>query len=165
MTTPPPPFAVGLGYDVHQLVRNRRLVLGGVEIPHEFGLLGHSDADVLIHAIADALLGAAGMGDIGHHFPNNDPSWKDADSRGLLRIVVGHLHEAGWRVGNVDATVIAQAPRLAPHVDLMRERLGGDLGTGPAGVNIKATTNERLGFIGRHEGIAALATAMIFRVT
>ncbi len=163
MSTSPPPFAVGLGYDVHQLVRNRRLVLGGVEIPHEFGLLGHSDADVLIHAIADALLGAAGMRDIGHHFPNHDPSWKDADSRGLLRIVVGRLHEAGWRIGNVDATVIAQAPRLAPHVDLMRERLGADMGIGPERVNIKATTNERLGFIGRHEGIAALATAIVYR--
>lgn len=157
------PFAVGTGYDVHQLVRGRRLVLGGVEIAHEVGLLGHSDADVLIHAIADALLGAAGLGDIGHHFPNNDERWRDADSRQLLRIVVEHLKEDGWRIGNVDATVIAQAPRIAPHIALMRERLGADMGIPDARVNIKATTNERLGFIGRSEGIAAMATALILK--
>lgn len=157
------PFAVGTGYDVHQLVRGRRLVLGGVEIPHEVGLLGHSDADVLIHAIADALLGAAGLGDIGHHFPNNDEKWRDADSRELLRIVVEHLRELGWRIGNVDATLIAQAPRIAPHIALMRERLGADMGIPDARVNIKATTNERLGFIGRSEGIAAMATALILK--
>jgi len=159
----PPPFAVGLGYDVHQLVRDRRLVLGGVEIKNDLGLLGHSDADVLIHAIADALLGAAGLNDIGQHFPNNDPSWKDADSRQLLRIVVKNLREAGWRIGNVDATVIAQAPRVAPHVPLMRERLGADMEIGPERVNIKATTNERMGFIGRMEGIGAFATALIYK--
>ncbi|MDX2177706.1 MAG: 2-C-methyl-D-erythritol 2,4-cyclodiphosphate synthase [Candidatus Sumerlaeia bacterium] len=161
--TAPPPFAVGFGYDVHQLARHRRLVLGGVELPHDLGLLGHSDADVLIHAIADAVLGAAGLGDIGRHFPNTEQRWKDADSRVLLRIVVGDVQKLGWRVGNVDATVIAEAPRISPHVALMCERLSADLAVAPAQVNIKATTNERMGFLGRGEGIAAMATALLFR--
>ncbi len=152
---------IGQGFDVHAFAEGRRLVLGGVEIPHDRGLAGHSDADVLIHAICDALLGAAGMGDIGHHFPDDDDAWKGADSRDLLAHVVRLLARAGWRTGNVDATVIAQAPRLAPHLAAMRECLAGLLGVEEACVNIKATTSERLGFTGRGEGMAAMAVALI----
>ncbi len=152
---------IGQGFDVHAFAEGRRLVLGGVEIPHDRGLAGHSDADVLIHAICDALLGAAGMGDIGHHFPDSDDAWKGADSCDLLAHVVRLLAEGGWRVGNVDATVIAQAPRLAPHLPAMRARLAGLLRVEESGVNIKATTTERLGFTGRGEGMAAMAVALI----
>jgi 2-C-methyl-D-erythritol 2,4-cyclodiphosphate synthase len=154
---------IGHGFDVHALVSGRRLVLGGVEIPHDKGLEGHSDADVLIHAVCDALLGAAGLGDIGHHFPDDDPRYRDVDSRILLRTVGERLAEEGWRVGNVDVTVLAQAPRLAPHIDAMRANLAADLQADPAAVNVKATTTERLGFIGREEGIAAESVAMIER--
>ena len=162
---PPPPFAVGTGYDVHPFAAGRRLVLGGVEIPSELGLLGHSDADVLLHALCDALLGAAGLPDIGHFYPSGDPRWKDADSRNLLRDVAARLRELGWLVGNVDCVVIAEKPRVYPNVGLMKERIGADLGIDGARVGIKATTNEKMGFVGRGEGIAALATALLYRAS
>jgi 2-C-methyl-D-erythritol 2,4-cyclodiphosphate synthase len=152
---------VGQGFDVHALVPGRPLMLGGVRVPHDKGLAGHSDADVLIHAVCDALLGAAGLGDIGRHFPDSDPRYKNIDSRQLLRHVRDLLAQGGWRVANVDATIIAQAPRLAPHIDRMRANLAEDLGIPLAQVNVKATTTERLGFIGREEGIAAQAVALI----
>ena len=152
---------VGFGYDSHRFAEGRRLIIGGVEVNYEKGLLGHSDADVLLHAICDALLGAAALGDIGRHFSDRDPRWKDADSRGLLREVARMLREAGWGVANVDATVIAQAPRMAPHFARMTGNIAADLGIQPAAVNLKATTTERLGFIGRGEGIAAQAIALI----
>ncbi len=155
------PFRIGQGYDVHALVPGRRLILGGVEIPHPLGLAGHSDADVLLHAITDAILGAAGCGDIGRLFPDNEPAWKDADSRDLLRRAVRRVGEAGWAVGNVDATVIAQAPRIAPHVAAMQAKVAADLGIPPDRVNIKGKTTERLGFTGRGEGIAAEAVALL----
>jgi 2-C-methyl-D-erythritol 2,4-cyclodiphosphate synthase len=154
---------VGHGLDVHALVAGRRLVLGGVEIPHDLGLAGHSDADVLIHAVCDALLGAAGLGDIGRHFPDTDPQYADIDSRVLLRAVHERLGREGWRVGNVDVTVIAQAPRLAPYIESMRANLAADLKVDPSVVNIKATTTELLGFIGRGEGIAVESLALIER--
>jgi len=154
---------VGHGFDVHALVAGRKLIIGGVEIPHERGLLGHSDADVLLHAICDALLGAAGMGDIGRHFPDHDPSYKGIDSRELLRQVERLLNDGGWRLGNVDATIIAQAPRMAPHIPAMREHVAADLGVTVAAVNIKATTTERLGLTGREEGIAAEAVCLLVR--
>jgi 2-C-methyl-D-erythritol 2,4-cyclodiphosphate synthase len=154
---------IGNGFDVHALVPGRKLVLGGVEIPFELGLDGHSDADVLLHALADAILGALALGDIGRHFPDSDARWKGADSRVLLRHVAGLATAAGYRIGNVDVTVIAQAPRLAPHVPLMRERIAADLGCEVACVSVKATTTERLGFAGRGEGIAALASALLVR--
>ncbi|HET9701101.1 MAG TPA: 2-C-methyl-D-erythritol 2,4-cyclodiphosphate synthase [Burkholderiales bacterium] len=152
---------IGQGFDVHRLVAGRRLVIGGVEIPHDKGLLGHSDADVLLHAICDALLGAAALGDIGRHFSDRDPRWRDADSRGLLRQVAGMLREAGWRVANVDATVIAQAPRIAPHAAAMVANIAADLGIPAAAVNVKAKTSEGLGYVGRGEGIVAEAVALI----
>ena len=152
---------IGHGFDVHAFAEGRRLILGGVEIPHDRGLLGHSDADVLIHAICDALLGAAGQGDIGRHFPDSDPRYKGIDSRELLRHVAGLLDARGWRVGNVDATIIAQAPRMAPHIPAMRERLAADLGISVEALNVKATTTEKLGFTGRGEGIAAEAVCLI----
>ena len=155
------PFRVGLGYDVHRLAEGRELWLGGVRIEHATGLLGHSDADVLLHAVCDALLGAAALGDIGHHFPDTDMRWKGADSKVLLKEVVRLLGEAGWRVGNVDATIIAQAPRMAPHIPAMRERLAADLGISVEALNVKATTTEKLGFTGRGEGIAAEAVCLI----
>lgn len=155
------PFRIGQGCDVHALAPGRRLILGGVTIPHAQGLLGHSDADVLLHAVTDALLGAAGLGDIGGLFPDSEPRWKDADSRVLLRGAVAAVLAAGWRVGNVDATVIAQAPRIAPHVAAMRANLAADLGVDAACINIKGKTTERLGFIGRGEGIAAEAVALL----
>lgn len=154
---------VGHGFDVHAFAAGRRLVIGGVEIPHELGLLGHSDADVLLHAICDALLGAAGLGDIGRHFPDSDPRYKGIDSRELLRHVAGLLAERGWRAGNVDATIIAQAPKMAPYIPGMVERIAADLGVEAAAVNVKATTTERLGFTGRGEGIAAEAVCLIER--
>lgn len=152
---------IGHGYDVHAFAEGRRLVLGGVEIPHDRGLMGHSDADVLIHAICDALLGAAGLGDIGRHFPDSDARYKGIDSRELLRHVAALLHAGGWRVGNVDATLIAQAPRMAPHIPAMRERLAADLGITVDALNVKATTTEKLGFTGRQEGIAAEAVCLL----
>ncbi len=152
---------VGHGFDVHAFAAERRLVIGGVEIPHALGLAGHSDADVLIHAVCDALLGAAGLGDIGRHFPDSDARYRGIDSRELLRHVASLLGADGWRVANVDATIIAQAPRMAPHIPAMRERLAADLGLAPGAVNVKATTTERLGFTGRGECIAAEAVCLI----
>lgn len=154
-------FRIGQGFDVHPLVPGRRLLIGGVEIPFERGLHGHSDADVLLHAITDAVLGAAGLGDIGRHFPDSDARWAGADSRMLLREAMAGVRQAGWRVNNVDATVVAQAPRIAPYVDAMRVLIAADLGIDPACVNIKGKTTERLGFTGRGEGIAAQAVALL----
>jgi 2-C-methyl-D-erythritol 2,4-cyclodiphosphate synthase len=154
---------VGHGYDVHALVRERKLVVGGVEIAFEKGLAGHSDADVLLHAITDALLGAAGLGDIGRHFPDTDPAYRGADSRELLRQAVARVRAAGYSVSNVDATIIAQAPRMAPHIPAMVANIAADLGVGTDRVNVKAKTTERLGFTGRGEGIAAEAVALLDR--
>ena len=152
---------VGQGYDVHALVPGRRLVIGGIEVPHGHGLLGHSDADVLLHAITDALLGAAALGDIGRHFPDSDARWRDADSTVLLAEAARLVRAAGWEIGNVDATVIAQAPKLAAHLPLMVERITAALAVGPGQVGVKAKTGERLGFTGRGEGIAAQAVALL----
>jgi 2-C-methyl-D-erythritol 2,4-cyclodiphosphate synthase len=152
---------IGQGFDVHALAAGRKLVVGGVEIAHDKGLAGHSDADVLLHAICDALLGAAGMGDIGRHFPDTDPKYKGIDSRELLREVSRKLAGARYRVLNVDATIIAQAPRMAPHIARMRENIAADLGLPVDVVNVKATTTEELGFAGRGEGIAAEAICLI----
>lgn len=152
---------VGQGFDVHALVPGRRLVIGGVEIPHERGLLGHSDADVLLHAICDALLGAAALGDIGRHFPDSDPRYQGIDSRELLRHVAGLLASRGFRVANLDATIIAQAPRMAPHIPAMVANIAADIGVDAGAVNVKATTTESLGFTGRGEGIAAQAICLI----
>ena len=152
---------IGHGFDVHAFAEGRRLIIGGVDIPHEQGLLGHSDADVLIHAICDALLGAAGLGDIGRHFPDSDARYKGIDSRKLLRHVASLLEERGWSVGNVDATIIAQAPKMAPHIPAMVENLAADLCLAAGAINIKATTTEKLGFTGRREGIAAEAVCLI----
>lgn len=151
----------GIGYDVHRLVPSRPLVLGGVTIDHPLGLEGHSDADVLLHAIADALLGAAALGDIGHHFPPGDPRYKDADSRDLLRQTAGLVRAAGFALVNVDATIIAEAPRIGPHAPAMRAAIAACLELPPEAVSIKATTNEGMGFVGRGEGIAALAVATL----
>jgi len=156
-------FRIGQGFDVHPLVPGRRLVIGGVDIPFAQGLHGHSDADVLLHAITDAILGAAGLGDIGRHFPDSDARWQGADSRMLLREAMAGVRQSGWRVGNVDATVVAQAPRIAPHVDAMRALIAADLGIAAACVNIKGKTTERLGFTGRGEGIAAQAVALLVK--
>ena len=156
-------FRVGHGYDVHRLTKGRRLVLGGVEIPFERGLLGHSDADVLTHAIMDALLGAAALGDIGHLFPDTDPAFKDADSLLLAKKVAARLRENGWEIGNLDATVLAQAPKLAPYITLMRENLAAALGVSFDRVSVKATTEEGLGFTGEGLGIAAHAICLIYR--
>lgn len=152
---------VGTGFDVHALVAGRRLMLGGVEIAHPRGLLAHSDGDVLLHAIADAVLGAAGLGDIGKMFPDDDARWRGADSRVLLRQVVGLARTAGWRVENVDCTVIAQAPKIAPHVAAMRVAIAADLAIEAAQVNVKGKTTEHLGFTGRGEGIAAQAAVLL----
>ena len=152
---------IGHGYDVHRLVEERKLVLGGVEIPFERGLLGHSDADVLTHAVMDALLGAAALGDIGQHFPDTDPAYKGADSLKLLDHVMELLAQKGWRVGNVDATVIAQRPKLAGFIPAMREHLAERMGVGVEQVNVKATTEEKLGFTGAGEGIAVHAVALL----
>lgn len=152
---------VGQGYDVHPLVEGRKLVLGGLSIPYEKGLGGHSDADVLLHALGDALLGAAGLGDLGGHFPPEDPRWRDADSSGLLRRVVGELRDHGWDVISCDLTLIAEAPRLAPYREAIRERIAEILAIGVDAVGLKATTNEGLGALGRGEGMAALAVALI----
>lgn len=159
--TPVPPVRVGIGYDVHSVAPGRKLVLAGVEIPAEFGLQGHSDADVVLHAVMDALLGAAGLPDIGHLFPPSDGRYAGADSRHLLRQVVAEVARAGWVPLQVDVTVVAERPRLAPFIPAMRERLAGDLALDPARVGLKATTNEGLGFLGRGEGIAAMAVALL----
>lgn len=156
---------IGHGFDVHRLVEGRRLVVGGVEINHTHGLLGHSDADVLLHAICDALLGAAALGDIGRHFPDSDSRYRGIDSRELLRHVASLVAERMLRVGNVDATIIAQAPRMAPHVPAMVSRIAADLGIDADRVNVKATTTEKLGFTGRGEGIAAEAVCLLFPVS
>ncbi len=154
---------VGHGFDVHAFAANRKLIIGGVDIPHELGLAGHSDADVLLHAICDALLGAAGLGDIGRHFPDTDAMFSGIDSRILLRRVVEQLRERTWRIGNVDATLIAQAPKMAPHIARMTAHIADDLGVAIDRVNVKATTTEKLGFTGRGEGIAAEAVCLIER--
>ena len=156
-------FRVGTGFDVHALVENRALILAGVQIPYTKGLLGHSDADVALHALMDALLGAAGKGDIGKHFPDTDAKYEGADSRRLLRIVVEMLQEDGWQVNNADVTIIAQQPKLAPYIAAMKSLVAQDLGILEEAVNIKATTTEKLGFTGRGEGIAAEAVVSIIR--
>lgn len=156
-------FRIGQGFDVHALVPGRKLMLGGVEIPFPLGLLGHSDADALLHAITDALLGAAGAGDIGQWFPDDDPQWRGADSRLLLRHAAARVTEMGWRIVNVDATVICEKPRLAPHVAAMRANIAADLALPVTAVNVKAKTCERLGFVGRGEGIATQAVVLLQR--
>ena len=156
-----PPFRIGNGYDIHRLVPERALILGGVNIPHTLGLLGHSDADVLTHAVMDALLGALGLGDIGHYFPPDDPQWAGADSVMLLTQVRQLVAERGWQVANVDTVVVAERPKLKPHIPAMQARLAEALGVAPAQVGVKATTNERLGPVGREEGIAAHAVALL----
>lgn len=155
---------IGQGYDVHRLVEGRKLILGGVDIPYEFGLLGHSDADVLTHAVMDALLGAAGMGDIGRHFPDTDPQYAGADSLKLLAAVVQKLADVGWTIGNVDSTIVAQRPKLAPYLPQMQLNLASVMGVHPDQVNIKATTEEKLGFTGSGEGMAAQAIALLVKV-
>ncbi|MBR2890109.1 MAG: 2-C-methyl-D-erythritol 2,4-cyclodiphosphate synthase [Oscillospiraceae bacterium] len=152
---------IGHGYDVHRLVEGRDLILGGVKIDYELGLLGHSDADVLLHAVMDALLGAAGLRDIGYHFPDTDPKYKGADSRALLRAVKEKLNEAGYRVGNVDVTMIAQRPKLKPHIPQMMENIAADLGVEVSRINVKATTEEHLGFTGSGEGMACHAVCLL----
>ena len=155
------PFRVGHGYDVHRLVADRKLILGGVHIPHETGLLGHSDADVLTHAVMDALLGALALGDIGKFFPDNDPAYLGADSLQLAKEVVGFIRHEGWEIGNVDATILAQAPKLAPHILSMRQNLADALGIPVDRVGVKATTEEKLGFTGEKLGIAAHAVCLL----
>lgn len=155
---------IGHGYDVHRLTAGRKLILGGVEIAHTMGLDGHSDADVVVHAIMDALLGAAALGDIGRHFPDTDPQYKGADSLKLLARVGELLKEAGYGVGNIDATILAQRPKLAPHIPQMEENVARTLGLAKNQVNIKATTEEHLGFTGREEGIAAHAVALLAEI-
>lgn len=154
---------IGQGFDVHAFAENRRLIIGGVDIPYDKGLLGHSDADVLLHAICDALLGAAGLGDIGRHFPDTDAKFKDMNSRELLRDVAAKIQSLGWAAGNVDATIIAQAPKMAPHIPAMVKNIAADLGMALDQVNVKATTTEKLGFTGRGEGIAAQAVCLLIR--
>jgi 2-C-methyl-D-erythritol 2,4-cyclodiphosphate synthase len=155
---------IGQGYDVHQLVTDRRLVLGGVEIPFERGLEGHSDGDALLHAVADAILGAIGAGDLGRHFPSSDERWRGAASGDILARVVEMMREAGYEIGNLDATIVAQAPRLAPHQKAMHENLAGLLGASPSRVNLKLTSTDRLGAIGRGEGIASMAVVLLEEV-
>ena len=155
---------IGHGYDVHAFAENRKLIIGGVDIPHHLGLAGHSDADVLLHAICDAMLGAAGLGDIGRHFPDTDARYKGIDSRKLLQEVARLLHEKGYAVNNLDATIIAQAPKMAPHISQMVINIAADIGVEADAVNVKATTTEKLGFAGREEGIAAEAVCLIGKV-
>ncbi|MBP9217665.1 MAG: 2-C-methyl-D-erythritol 2,4-cyclodiphosphate synthase [Sterolibacterium sp.] len=159
--TNPPAFRIGQGFDVHAFADHRKLILGGVEIPYARGLLGHSDADVLLHALTDALLGAAGLGDIGRLYPDHDPQYAGADSRVLLRGALAAVRQAGWRVGNVDATIIAQAPKISPYAAAMCHNIAADLAIATACVNIKGKTTERLGFTGRGEGIAAEAVILL----
>ncbi len=155
-------FRIGQGYDSHKLVTGRKLIIGGVTIPHTMGLLGHSDADVLLHAITDAILGAAALGDIGRHFPDTDERFKGADSRVLLRESVKRVAAAGYVIGNIDATIIAQAPKMAPHIPGMIENIASDLGVSINQVNVKAKTNEKMGFVGREEGVVAEAVALLY---
>lgn len=152
---------IGHGYDVHRFTDGDFITLGGVRIPHKYGLLAHSDGDVVLHALSDALLGAAALGDIGKHFPDTDPQFKGADSRVLLRHVVGIVQAKGWKVGNIDATIVAQAPKMAPHIETMRQFIAQDLQIELDQVNVKATTTEKLGFTGREEGIAVHAVALL----
>ncbi len=159
-----PDIRTGNGFDVHRLVEGRRCIICGVDIPHTLGLLGHSDADVALHALSDALLGAAALGDIGKHFPDTDPKWKGADSRMLLREIVAILAREGFAPSNVDVTIIAQAPKMLPHIPQMRANVAAELSLPLDRVSIKATTTEKLGFTGRAEGIAAQASALIFKV-
>jgi 2-C-methyl-D-erythritol 2,4-cyclodiphosphate synthase len=159
-----PPFRIGQGYDCHALVAGRKLIIGGVTIPHATGLMGHSDADVLLHAITDAIIGAAGLGDIGKHFPDTDPKFSGADSRTLLRAIAERITQAGYAIGNVDATIIAQAPKMAPHIPQMVTNIAADLGLDAGCVNVKAKTNEKLGYLGREEGIAAEAVTLLYRI-
>ena len=156
-------FRIGQGFDVHPLAEGRKCIIGGVEIPYEKGLLGHSDADVLLHAISDAILGALGEGDIGRHFPDTDPAYKDADSVKLLERVWAMAKAEGYRLGNVDATIIAEQPKMAPHIPRMRETIARTLEADPSRVNVKATTTERLGFVGRKEGIAAQSVVLLIK--
>ena len=153
----------GIGYDAHRLVENRRLVLGGVVVPHDRGLLGHSDADVAVHALMDALLGAIAAGDIGQHFPDTDPAWKDADSIKLLEAVAALLRERGWRVVNADMTILCEKPKLAPHIPAMVERIAGLLGVGAGQVNVKAKTAEKMGPVGQGDAMEARAIALLFK--
>ncbi|WP_269532937.1 2-C-methyl-D-erythritol 2,4-cyclodiphosphate synthase [Chitinimonas sp. BJYL2] len=157
------PIRIGQGWDVHRLVEGRPLILGGVHIPHDKGLLGHSDADALLHALTDAILGAAGLGDIGRHFPDTDPEFKGADSRALLREAVRRVAAAGWRVGNVDASILVQAPKMAPHIPAMVAHIADDLGIEPSCVNVKAKTYEKLGPVGQGESIEAQAVCLLVR--
>jgi 2-C-methyl-D-erythritol 2,4-cyclodiphosphate synthase len=154
---------IGNGYDIHRLVSDRPLILGGVQIPHELGLLGHSDADALTHAIMDAMLGALSLGDIGHYFPPSDPQWKDADSLKLLAQVNGLIHQQGWQISNLDTVIVAERPKIKPHIQAMRDRLASVLELAPDQIGIKATTNEKLGPVGREEGIAAYAVALLLK--
>lgn len=166
MNSPSPyalPFRIGQGYDCHALVPGRPLIMGGVTIPHRSGLLGHSDADVLLHAITDALLGAAGLGDIGRHFPDADPEFAGADSRVLLRVAGERVRSTAYEIGNIDATIIAQAPKMAPHLPRMIAHIAEDLGLFETQINLKAKTNERLGWEGREEGMAAQAIVLLLR--
>jgi len=163
MTASVAPFRIGQGYDIHALVEGRPLILGGVTIDYHKGLLGHSDADALLHAITDALLGAAGLGDIGRHFPDTDESYRGADSRVLLRETLSLVQATGYQIGNIDASVICQAPKLAPYIPQMVAYIAEDLRTSPQHVNIKAKTNEKLGHLGRGEGIAVHAVALLYR--
>jgi 2-C-methyl-D-erythritol 2,4-cyclodiphosphate synthase len=158
-----PPFRIGQGYDCHALVSGRKLIIGGVTIPHATGLLGHSDADVLLHAVTDALFGAAGLGDIGRHFPDTDARFSGADSRMLLREAVKRVAAAGYAIGNIDATIIAQAPKMAPHIERMIANIAADSELESARINVKAKTNEKLGYLGREEGIAAEAIVLVYR--
>ena len=158
------PFRIGNGFDVHRLVEGRDCIICGVKIPYDRGLLGHSDADVALHALADAILGAAALGDIGKHFPDTDPQWKGADSRMLLLEVAAIAARQGWAAANVDVTIIAQAPKMLPHIPAMRENIASDLSLPLDCVSVKATTTERLGFTGRGEGIAAQASALLYRI-
>ena len=161
MTAPKLPFRIGQGYDCHALVEGRKLIIGGVDIPHHVGLLGHSDADVLLHAITDSILGAAALGDIGKHFPDTDVQFKGADSRTLLKEAARRVVATGYSIGNVDCTIIAQRPKMAPHIQAMRANIAEDLGLDIGQVNVKAKTNEKLGYLGREEGIAAESIAML----
>lgn len=157
----PPPVRVGIGYDVHRLTSDRPLILGGVTVPHEYGLAGHSDADVVVHAICDALLGAVAQGDLGQHFPDTAEQWKHADSLQLLAKVAAVVRREGYEVGNVDATVVCEEPKLSPYISTMREKIAGALEAATSAVSVKATTTEHLGFTGREEGIAAHAVCLV----
>ena len=159
-----PDFRIGHGYDVHRLTEGRKLIIGGVEIPHRLGLLGHSDADVLTHAVMDAMLGALALGDIGKHFPDTDPAYAGADSIALLRHVTALIRQHGWQIGNLDATVLAQAPKLSPHIQQMRQIISEAAGTPLDCVSIKATTEEKLGFTGQEQGIAAHCVVLLERI-